>query len=258
MISCISFLFYIKPQLPQACNVGGNGCISFLFYIKPQLSLRQVPKGHVVFHFFSTSNHNHPSVQSCRPTVVFHFFSTSNHNCFQLILLKQELYFISFLHQTTTRYAACYYVRLLYFISFLHQTTTETYKRIFYSCCISFLFYIKPQQELGWPRRSRVVFHFFSTSNHNCTPACQQIPWLYFISFLHQTTTIHFIKISLFSCISFLFYIKPQLIVVQDHSTCVVFHFFSTSNHNYTDEKFKYYAVVFHFFSTSNHNVIFH
>ena len=34
--SCISFLFYIKPQRRPRRPSYRDGCISFLFYIKPQ------------------------------------------------------------------------------------------------------------------------------------------------------------------------------------------------------------------------------
>ena len=37
LISCISFVFYIKPQLSRLSEISRYCCISFVFYIKPQL-----------------------------------------------------------------------------------------------------------------------------------------------------------------------------------------------------------------------------
>ena len=55
-----------------------------------------------------------------------------------------------------------------------------------------------------------VVFPFSSTSNHNNINAGAFYEKLYFLSLLHQTTTANFCLGKTKSCISFLFYIKPQ------------------------------------------------
>ena len=186
------------------------------------------------------------------------------------------LYFISFLHQTTTLSYKPIRRVWLYFLYFLHQTTTLWRKTNYLLCCISFLYYIKPQLNVEENSIANVVFHFFSTSNHNCEIMTLWYAVLYFISFLHQTTTkgmrackactLYFIsflhqtttKGTLFlhqcSCISFLFYIKPQQNLVNRIKHKVVFHFFSTSNHNHGCRPQCRNTVVFHFFSTSNHN----
>ena len=166
---CISVLFYIKPQLTLACCSINNGCISVLFYIKPQPPNARCTTPFVVYPFFSTSNHNHPTEHVC----------------------EIWLYIRSFLHQTTTRilyqcvHARCisvlFYIKpqqrhsqrdcsivvypffstsnhnscctwvaakLLYIRSFLHQTTSRVAHEWLQNCCISVLFYIKPQLNL--------------------------------------------------------------------------------------------------------------
>ena len=100
-----------------------SGCISSLFYIKPQLYLLHTSIIVVVYLLFSTSNHNMLSSSSILFTVVYLLFSTSNHN-----------------YETQTFYSGW-----LYIFSFLHQTTTFTAYMENRGCCISSLFYIKPQ-----------------------------------------------------------------------------------------------------------------
>ena len=144
--SCISFLFYIKPQLVNNYILNEMSCISFLFYIKPQLKIIAINlilvvfpfsstsnhnpgpepliKAHVVFPFSSTSNHNLLRFTSLITLVVFPFSSTSNHNLYGVILNHHWLYFLSLLHQTTTSSFSSLNLLLLYFLSLLHQTTT--------------------------------------------------------------------------------------------------------------------------------------
>ena len=101
-LSCISYLFYIKPQLIDIENKIKRSCISYLFYIKPQRQFRHGTKKPVVYPIFSTSNHNYlPRLQTCR-SVVYPIFSTSNHNLDNRCCLLVLLYILSFLHQTTT------------------------------------------------------------------------------------------------------------------------------------------------------------
>ena len=141
--SCISFLFYIKPQRWAETRAYALRCISFLFYIKPQLIPKKDNAMDVVFPFSSTSNHNFCKSHHFLAFVVFPFSSTSNHNKFSE---KKNLY-------------------LLYFLSLLHQTTTLD--RSGHSCrsCISFLFYIKPQpfDNKGNPKECCISFLFYIT-----------------------------------------------------------------------------------------------
>ena len=60
--------------------------------------------------------------------------------------------------------------------------------------------------------RDGVVYLIFPTSNRNIWQALSfNIP-LYILSFLHQTATWYCNGYALFCCISYLSYIKPQLI----------------------------------------------
>ena len=145
------------------------------------------------------------------PFVVFPFSSTSNHNLFQKKTTLWTLYFLSLLHQTTTFAKAIIFSLLLYFLSLLHQTTTNSLKRKIYTCCISFLFYIKPQLSIAAVTVAAVVFPFSSTSNH-------------------------------------------YLLITQEIQNSVVFPFSSTSNHNPWPARTRHKCVVFPFSSTSNHN----
>ena len=94
--------------------------------------------------------------------------------------------------------------------------------------CISFLFYIKPQPWFAAIVDFMVVFPFSSTSNHNVSPGRWIKPKLYFLSLLHQTTTITMLCSSWKSCISFLFYIKPQRTsyVCKYMRSCISFLFY--------------------------------
>ena len=96
-------------------------------------------------------------------------------------------------------------------VLFLHQTTTTTQCKLESSCCISFCSYIKPQhaksdyflpfvvfrfvptsnhnaQSLREVKKA-VVFRFVPTSNHNRPFVLHSTYLLYFVLFLHQTTT---------------------------------------------------------------------
>ena len=98
-------------------------CISYLFYIKPQLHRR---RQRLCWLYILSFLHQTTTYQSK--------FAES-----------KVLYILSFLHQTTTasRDGPC--GSWLYILSFLHQTTTYTLISCNTKCCISYLFYIKPQ-----------------------------------------------------------------------------------------------------------------
>ena len=55
----------------------------------------------------------------------------------------------------------------LYIFWFLHQTTTYLRPRYWYTCCISFDSYIKPQLSWGGFGGGKVVYLLIPTSNHN-------------------------------------------------------------------------------------------
>ena len=121
-----------------------------------------------------------------------------------------------------------------------------------------------------------VVFPINSTSNHNRAVNKLDVWRLYFLSILHQTTTakelglknlsLYFLSIlhqtttdmpigtKICCCISYQFYIKPQLLPDDFPSESVVFPINSTSNHNWASVGFLGQKVVFPINSTSNHN----
>ena len=143
-------------------------------------------------------------------------------------------------------------------------------------CCILYVFYIKPQPYIDWDERRYVVFFTFSTSNHNHSLAmhcstfvvfftfstsnhnltvCPSISsWLYSLRFLHQTTTCRWLWWLGFSCILYVFYIKPQLLGSSHfrHYRCILYVFYIKPQ--LKAERIRFVDVVFFTFSTSNHN----
>ena len=79
---------------------------------------------------------------------------------------------------------------------------------------------------------------------------------LYILSFLHQTTTLHKPALDGIGCISYHFYIKPQLCLFLGLLVPVVYLIISTSNHNYTLNWNNRSRVVYLIISTSNHNYL--
>ena len=77
---------------------------------------------------------------------------------------------------------------------------------------------------------------------------------LYIVRFLHQTTTMTIYKIFPERCISSVSYIKPQLRILGDSFSRVVYRPFPTSNHNPRLLVNLNCLVVYRPFPTSNHN----
>ena len=77
---CISFVSYIKPQLPSCIVKHIASCISFVSYIKPQLVFCFFSLTFVVYLSFPTSNHNTRYLGLKHILVVYLSFPTSNHN----------------------------------------------------------------------------------------------------------------------------------------------------------------------------------
>ena len=99
----------------------------------------------------------------------------------------------------------------MYLFPFLHQATTLLRLQSSRLCCISSLFYIKPQPSFGLSVSGGVVSLPFSTSSHNDFRGLHHAVQLYLFPFLHQATTLIFRLLLPYGCISSLFYIKPQL-----------------------------------------------
>ena len=143
------------------------------------------------------------------------------------------LYLIPFLHQTTTIVFWLFFGCLLYLIPFLHQTTTITYQRLW-----RLQLYLIP------------FLHQTTTSIDSLNETIK----LYLIPFLHQTTTSKPKGSSVFGCILFHFYIKPQHTDGTQAKHTVVSYSISTSNHNVNYQLVNFGKVVSYSISTSNHN----
>ena len=224
----------------------------------------------VVFLSFSTSNHNLIFVRQI--FVVFLSFSTSNHNYWHAACIVFSLYIFHFLHQTTTFASSFSSVSCCISFIFYIKPQQQSVRCSTFVCCISFIFYIKPQLCYANLLLRRVVYLSFSTSNHNLLNAsglanqlyifhflhqtttmatiCAQLISLYIFHFLHQTTTLSRLRIKFFllyifhflhqtttlsyivparrCCISFIFYIKPQLLLDGRRATdsCISFIFY--------------------------------
>ena len=145
------------------------------------------------------------------------------------------MYIFWFLHQTTTEHLRWLEIPRLYIFWFLHQTTTLWLLMQWWSCCISFDSYIKPQPWSVDPHILQVVYLLIPTSNHNLKVIIIFLCSLYIFWFLHQTTTFCKITFMINCCISFDSYIKPQLHVFRNSYQQVVYLLIPTSNHNYAN-----------------------
>ena len=101
-----------------------------------------------------------------------------------------------------------------------------------------------------------VVSYSISTSNHNYINSACDLPSLYLIPFLHQTTTSWLESLYDDGCILFHFYIKPQPQSKTKDDPKVVSYSISTSNHNKTGCHYEELHVVSYSISTSNHNIL--
>ena len=147
---CVIFLFYIKPQ--RRVTITLRGTVVLYFYSTSNHN--NVPRLHkvvvVVLYFYSTSNHNQMMDRFYPNRVVLYFYSTSNHNSHEYTNKMHELCYISILHQTTTPRCSkhlntCCVIFLFYIKPQLSILTIYAS-----SCCVIFLFYIKPQLRAGY------------------------------------------------------------------------------------------------------------
>ncbi len=167
--------------------------------------------GEVVSYSCSTSNHNLVVLRSVYAPVVSYSCSTSNHNSFCSRHYCSVLYLILVLHQTTT--LACALARLSCCILFLFYIKPQPQLRTSNAVtgCILFLFYIKPQHSIDWHK-----------TNERC------ILFLFYIKPQRSGMSVKYGK----GCILFLFYIKPQHAEIGIRTMSVVSYSCSTSNHN--------------------------
>ena len=143
---------------------------------------------------------------------------------------------------------------MLYIFWLLHQTTTIVFGFHLSFSCISFDSYIKPQHNVYYKSFGKVVYLLTPTSNHNSTFAETFNTTLYIFWLLHQTTTGYCMLLSVFRCISFDSYIKPQPLSLLCRFWFVVYLLTPTSNHNQEIDNNYAAAVVYLLTPTSNHN----
>ena len=143
--------------------------------------------------------------------------------------------------------------------------------------CLSFISYIKPQLTLLKIQGAKVVYLLYPTSNHNCWTTrtarsmvvyllyptsnhnifckkpCVQRLFIFYI--LHQTTTCGIPPRARHCCLSFISYIKPQLLSAVHgigHS-CLSFISYIKPQLTFFDGVLRH--VVYLLYPTSNHNL---
>ena len=205
------FSFLHQTTTLRSLSSDRTGCISLVFYIKPQQYIYLTPFHSVVYLQFSTSNHNRYMVMANSLRLYIFSFLHQTTTLGRGFDNAWKLYIFSFLHQTTTSVTLDPLQLRLYIFSFLHQTTTDMVKFLYLP-----LLYI---------------FSFLHQTTTMCTIEIFRLQ-LYIFSFLHQTTTIIQVVSLSGSCISLVFYIKPQPMVHTILLLTVVYLQFSTSNHN--------------------------
>ena len=144
----------------------------------------------VVYHPYSSPNHNSPFCTGCYGKVVSHPYSSPNHNIRHTLISLCLLYLILIHHQTTTRCPHSLYSRCC--ISSLFITKPQPIFSVFVLllCCISSLFITKPQHACG-------VLHLHVRCISSLFITKPQPHWRYCLHHLR--------------CISSLFITKPQL-----------------------------------------------
>ena len=165
----------------------------------------------VVLYLVSTSNHNFTTQGKRTKTVVLYLVSTSNHNCFLLL----DYYFLVVLYLVSTSNHNWWRTCTLTGSVVLYLVSTSNHN-------------LNDNKIIS----SIVVLYLVSTSNHNDVTHISWTKGLSYILFLHQTTTILCLVISVLGCLISCFYIKPQPDVSVGNWTCVVLYLVSTSNHN--------------------------
>ena len=195
---------------------------------------------------------------------------------YSILTINSELYIFCILHQTTTiKRLSSLKFGCISFVSYIKPQLNNDINGN-PRCCISFVSYIKPQLGIWrynsrvvvyllyptsnhnrWDEQygsSKVVYLLYPTSNHNFVLLSSWPHQLYIFCILHQTTTSTFSSYGRQSCISFVSYIKPQLVYLSILYRRVVYLLYPTSNHNPTKDLIRIGAVVYLLYPTSNHN----
>ena len=171
------------------------------------------------------------------------------------------LYIFWFLHQTTTIRRVC--EGLQGCISFDSYIKPQLLELCIVGCGVVYLL-IPTSNHNQWVQKVsclQVVYLLIPTSNHNLLISRIFLLALYIFWFLHQTTTLWWMvsqhqrlyifwflhqtttcpspRLTSLRCISFDSYIKPQLGVIVNELTSVVYLLIPTSNHNLRLEKLR-------------------
>ena len=187
LLYIILFLHQTTTAVPESPTY--DACISSFFYIKPQPIRYNHDIINLVYHPFSTSNHNRNFHRPFRRRLVYHPFSTSNHNSvialMSMILLVYHPFSTSN-HNLSAIRRSC--TTLVY-----HPFSTSNHNDA-------------PPEEND-THLYIILFLHQTTTYHGLVGPGRH---LYIILFLHQTTTKIKQKSVSKSCISSFFYIKPQ------------------------------------------------
>ena len=188
--------------------------------------------------------------------VVSYSISTSNHNA--LVRAQNTIIVVSYSISTSNHNPLPFKPLPLLVVSYSISTSNHNQSSLvpFQSQVVSYSISTSNHNDADVPKYLRnVVSYSISTSNHNTFPILTLRLSLYLIPFLHQTTTNTVRNTSVFSCILFHFYIKPQPSRPSYLAPDVVSYSISTSNHNGIDLNLTTPKVVSYSISTSNHNL---
>ena len=141
---------YIVRFLHQTTTKGINlaiiiSCISSVSYIKPQLAAYRRVAKFVVYRPFPTSNHNLNDTIHNSDAVVYRPFPTSNHNLWINWIKRYLVVYRPFPTSNHNLPLPFNSLKMLYIVRFLHQTTTLPANGMIILRCISSVSYIKPQ-----------------------------------------------------------------------------------------------------------------
>ena len=160
-------MFYIKPQPFSGKSAKKLSCILFVFYIKPQHKFVCDYELQVVSYSCSTSNHNTSS------------YATTNYKLYLIRVLHQTttndnrrqhsrrcILFVFYIKPQPVWNVCICRCRCILFVFYIKPQQQNRINYVLTSC-ILFVFYIKPQQTSSNPTFLLVVSYSCSTSNHN-------------------------------------------------------------------------------------------
>ena len=164
------FWFLHQTTTISVGTLAGVCCISFDSYIKPQRLPRLWELRHCCISFDSYIKPQLGDFFLCLFRVVYLLIPTSNHNSSRSLKLTIQLYIFWFLHQTTTPLSSnVFFSSCISFDSYIKPQRDRGWQHLLRSC-ISFDSYIKPQPLSSKNASVQVVYLLIPTSNHNFLP----------------------------------------------------------------------------------------